>query len=69
MQEKILGKREISLALLIGCAILVSTIGGDIMYYFVNMRIPEFITTVLLTIILFIIIIKNVRILLAVNTR
>jgi len=69
MQEKILGKREISLALLIGCAILLPLIGRDIMFYFVNMRIGEFIITVFLTGFLFLIIIKNVRILLAVNTQ
>ena len=69
MQEKILGKREISLALLIGCAILLPSLGASIRIYIELQEFGYFVLTLIIIFVLFFFIIKNIKVVLAVNTR
>jgi len=62
MQEnQTLNKKQINLLFLIGCAILIPAVGGSIRLAIDQLLYPQLIITLLITIILFIIIIKCSR--------
>lgn len=64
-----LGKREINLLFLIGSAILLPAIGGDIRSTFDNQQWLPFIVTIMLTSALFYIIVKSTKIVFPSNKK